>query len=181
MLCVVVKVGILVGLQVKVVMECGELVLDVIVFVLIGEEFDVMGVGIGVIFDGYFCIEVQVYLFDVILLECGCKFDYVVEFEVNEDVLVECIIGCFICVSCGKGYYDCFEQFQQEGICDKCGGYEFKCCFDDNEEIVCMCMVEYCVKIVLILLIYDVCGIVVCVDGMVDMDDVIQVIEVVFG
>lgn len=181
MLRAAVKAGSPVGLQAKAVMERGELVSDEIVSALIGEELDAMGAGTGAIFDGYPRTEAQAHSLDAILSQRGRQLDHVVELEVNEDALVERITGRFTCASCGKGYHDRFEQPQQEGTCDKCGGHEFKRRPDDNEETVRTRMAEYRAKTAPILPIYDARGIVARVDGMADMDDVTRAIETVLG
>ena len=137
--------------------------------------------GTGAIFDGYPRTEAQAHSLDAILSQRGRQLDHVVELEVNEDALVERITGRFTCASCGKGYHDRFERPKQEGTCDKCGGHEFKRRPDDNEETVRTRMAEYRAKTAPILPIYDARGIVARVDGMADMDDVTQAIEVVLG
>ena len=177
MLRAAVKAGTPVGLQAKAVMERGELVSDEIVSALIGEELDSMGAQTGAIFDGYPRTEAQAASLDGILAARGRKLDHVIELEVNEDALVERITGRFTCATCGKGYHDTFEQPKQPGVCDKCGGTEFKRRPDDNEETVRTRMAEYRAKTAPILPIYDARGIVTRVNGMADMDDVTRAIS----
>ena len=90
----------------------------------------------------------------------------------DEDALVERITGRFTCATCGEGYHDVFKQPKVEGMCDKCGGHEFKRRPDDNEETVRTRMAEYRAKTAPILPIYEARGIVSRVDGMADMNDV---------
>lgn len=177
MLRAAVKAGTPVGLQAKAVMERGELVSDEIVSALIGEELDSMGAQTGAIFDGYPRTEAQAASLDGILAARGRKLDHVIELEVDEDALVERITGRFTCATCGKGYHDTFEQPRQPGVCDKCGGTEFKRRPDDNEETVRTRMAEYRAKTAPILPIYDARGIVTRVNGMADMDDVTRAIS----
>lgn len=177
MLRAAVKAGTPVGLEAKAVMERGELVSDAIVSALIGEELDAMGPDVGAIFDGYPRTEAQAASLDGILSARGRKLDHVVELAVDEDALVERITGRFTCASCGKGYHDTFEQPRQVGVCDKCGGTEFKRRPDDNEETVRTRMAEYRAKTAPILPVYEARGIVARVNGMADMDDVTKAIE----
>ena len=177
MLRAAVKAGTPVGLQAKAVMERGELVSDEIVSALIGEELDSMGSAAGAIFDGYPRTAAQAESLDAILGARGRTLDHVIELDVNEDALVERITGRFTCANCGKGYHDKFEQPRQPGVCDKCGGTEFKRRPDDNEETVRTRMAEYRAKTAPILPIYDARGIVSRVDGMADMDEVTGAIE----
>ena len=181
MLRAAVKAGTPVGLEAKAVMERGELVSDAIVSALIGEELDVMGPGVGAIFDGYPRTAAQAVALDHILSGRGRHLDHVIELEVDEDALVERITGRFTCANCGKGYHDTFEQPKALGVCDKCGGTEFKRRPDDNEATVRTRMAEYRAKTAPILPIYDSRGIVTRVNGMAEMDHVTVAIERVFG
>ena len=177
MLRAAVKAGTPVGLQAKAVMERGELVSDEIVSALIGEELDSLGPDAGAIFDGYPRTAAQAESLDAILADRGRKLDHVIELGVDEDALVDRITGRFTCASCGKGYHDRFEQPRQPGVCDRCGGTEFKRRPDDNEETVRTRMAEYRAKTAPILPIYDARGIVARVNGMAAMDDVTAAIE----
>lgn len=179
MLRAAVKAGTPTGLEAKAVMERGELVSDEIVSALIGDELDAMGPGAGAIFDGYPRTAAQAESLDGILAARGRKLDHVIELEVDEEALVERITGRFSCASCGKGYHDKFEQPKVPGVCDKCGGTEFKRRPDDNAETVRTRLAEYRAKTAPILPIYEAQGIVARVDGMADMDDVTAAIEAV--
>lgn len=177
MLRAAVKAATPVGLQAKAVMERGELVSDEIVSALIGEELDGLAPGQGAIFDGYPRTEAQAHALDAILAARGKQLDRVIELDVDEDALVERITGRFTCATCGKGYHDKFEQPRQPGVCDRCGGTEFKRRPDDNEETVRTRMAEYRAKTAPILPIYDARGIVTRVNGMAEMDHVTAAIE----
>ena len=172
MLRAAVKAGTPVGLQAKALMESGALVPDEVVSGIIGEALDALAPDTGVIFDGYPRTEAQAHSLDAILEQRSRSLDHVVELEVNEDALVERITGRFTCASCGEGYHDTFKTPKVEGVCDKCGGGEFKRRPDDNEETVRTRMAEYRAKTAPILPIYEARGIVSRVDGMADMDDV---------
>jgi len=172
MLRAAVKAGTPVGLQAKAVMESGGLVSDEIVSGIIGEALDGLSPDTGVIFDGYPRTEAQAISLDDILSARGRTLHHVIELAVNEDALVERITGRFTCAGCGEGYHDTFKQPAKAGVCDKCGGTEFKRRPDDNEETVRTRMAEYRAKTAPILPIYEARGIVSRVDGMADMNDV---------
>jgi adenylate kinase len=165
MLRAAVKAGTPVGLQAKAVMEAGELVSDAIVSALIGERMDA-GTGTGAIFDGYPRTAAQADALDLLLDERGQKLDHVIELAVDEDALVERIVGRFTCAECGEGYHDRFKQPRVEGTCDVCGHHEFKRRPDDNEETVRTRMAEYRAKTAPILPGYEARGLVKRVDGM---------------
>ena len=172
MLRAAVKAQTPVGIQAKSVMDAGGLVSDEIVSALIGDELAAMGDDVGAIFDGYPRTEAQADSLDAILKEHGRTLDHVIELDVDEDALVERITGRFTCASCGKGYHDKFEQPRQVGVCDRCGGTEFKHRPDDNEQTVRTRMAEYRAKTAPILPVYEARDIVSRVDGMADIDEV---------
>ncbi|MDF0486607.1 adenylate kinase [Sphingomonas sp. H39-1-10] len=160
------------GHQVAAVMDSGALVSDEIVSALIDEKLGTLSAEQGTIFDGYPRTAAQAESLDVILARHGRKLDVVVELEVNEDALVERIVGRYTCAKCGAGYHDHFKQPLVAGVCDVCGSTEFKRRPDDNEETVRTRMAEYRAKTLPILPLYEARGIVAKVDGMADIDEV---------
>ena len=166
-----------VGLRAKAVMEAGELVSDEIVTALIDDELTAMGEGTGAIFDGYPRTAAQAEQLDAILAQHGRKLDRVIELDVDEDELVRRIVGRYSCATCGAGYHDEFQRPSMPGVCDKCGGTEFKRRKDDNEETVRTRMAEYRAKTAPILPLYEARGIVSRVDGMAPIDNVTDAIE----
>ena len=181
MLRAAVKAQTPVGIEAKAVMDRGELVSDAIVSALIDEELGSMGADTGAIFDGYPRTAAQAEALDALLAKHSRQLRHVIELEVNEDALVERITGRFTCANCGEGYHDQFKQPKVEGVCDKCGGTEFKRRPDDNEETVRTRMTEYRAKTAPILPIYDARGIVTRIDGMGDIDVVSESIEQVLA
>jgi len=179
MLRAAVKSGTPVGLQAKAVMEAGELVSDAIVSGIIGERLDQPDTASGVIFDGYPRTAAQADQLDALLAERGRTLDKVIELDVDEDALVERIVGRFTCASCGAGYHDLFKQPKVAGTCDVCGSHEFKRRPDDNEETVRTRMAEYRAKTEPIIPIYEKRGLLARVDGMADMDVVTRAIETI--
>ncbi len=178
MLRAAVKAGSPVGLQAKAVMDSGGLVSDEIVSALIGERLD-QGTGNGAIFDGYPRTAAQAASLDTLLSQRGAKLDYVIELAVDEDALVERIVGRFTCANCGAGYHDKFKLPKVAGTCDVCGHHEFKRRADDNEETVRTRMAEYRAKTAPIIPIYEARGLVRRVDGMADIGHVTGAIEAI--
>lgn len=172
-----VKAGTPVGLQAKAVMERGELVSDEIVSALIDAELEAMGPSVGAIFDGYPRTEPQARALDEILEKHNRKLDHVIELEVNEDALVDRITGRFTCATCGAGYHDRYMLPKVEGVCDKCGGTQFKRRPDDNEETVRKRMQEYRAKTAPILPVYEARDIVSRVDGMASIAEVTNALD----
>lgn len=53
--------------------------------------------------------------------------------KVDDDQLVARVTGRFTCGDCGEVYHDLTHPTAKEGVCDKCGGTNFKRRADDNE------------------------------------------------
>ncbi|WP_417623176.1 adenylate kinase [Parasphingorhabdus sp.] len=181
MLRAAVKAGTEVGLKAKALMDAGELVPDDVVSGIIGDRLDELGSEISVIFDGYPRTAAQAAALDDILTARNRSLAHVIELEVDEDALVERIVGRFTCGNCGEGYHDKFKQPAKEGVCDVCGESEFKRRPDDNEETVRTRMKEYRAKTAPILPIYEARGIVRKVNGMGSMAQVNDAIEAVLS
>lgn len=177
MLRAAVKAGTPVGLKAKAVMDAGELVSDDIVSGIIGDRLDEADTQGGVIFDGYPRTAAQAESLDALLGARGRRLDHVIELDVDEDALVKRITGRFSCAKCGTNYHDSFNRPKVDGVCDVCGGTEFKRRADDNEETVRTRMAEYRAKTAPILPIYEARELVSRVDGMADIDHVSAAIE----
>lgn len=170
-----------VGREAKAIMDRGEFVSDEIVSALIDAELVSMGPDVGAIFDGYPRTAAQAEQLDAILARHGRRLDRVVELEVDEDELVERIVGRFSCARCGAGYHDRFKQPDTPGVCDKCAGTVFVRRKDDNEQTVRTRMAEYRAKTAPIMPVYEARGIVSRVDGMAPIAEVTAAIEAIVG
>ena len=173
-----VAAGTPVGLKAKAVMERGELVSDAIVSALIGERLDA-ATEKGAIFDGFPRTRTQAEALDLLLTERGRRLDHVIELAVDEEALVNRIVGRFSCARCGTGYHELYRPTEVPGVCDVCGSTEFKRRKDDNEETVRTRMAEYRAKTAPILPYYRERGLVRLVDGMAGIDEVAAQIDAV--
>jgi adenylate kinase len=176
-----VKAGTDVGKMADEIMKAGKLFPDELMAEILGEHMDAIPADKGLIFDGYPRTAPQVALLDGLLSSRGRTLHHVIELVVDEDALVERIVGRYTCASCGEGYHDTFKQPKAEGVCDKCGADEFKRRPDDNEETVRTRMAEYRAKTEPILPLYDARGLVSRVDGMEAIGKVTGAIEAILG
>ena len=80
------------GKKVAAVMDAGNLVTDEIVIGLIREQLENGAEG-GFIFDGFPRTLAQADALDALLSEMGQSLDHVIELQVNDEVLVERILG----------------------------------------------------------------------------------------
>jgi adenylate kinase len=85
--------GTAIGQQVAAVMDRGELVTDEIVIGLIREQLEAGGAHGGFIFDGFPRTLAQADALGHLLSDMGETLDHVIELEVNDDVLVQRILG----------------------------------------------------------------------------------------
>ncbi len=177
MLRAAVKSGSELGKQAKEIMEAGKLVSDELVINLISERIDQSDAKNGYILDGFPRTVPQAQALDAMLGQKGQKLDHVIEMKVVDDVLVERITGRYSCAKCGAGYHDSFQKPKVSGVCDGCGGTEFKRRADDNAETVKTRLAQYHAQTAPILPYYQARGILKSVDGMADIGEVTRQLE----
>lgn len=181
MLRAMVKEGGPLGQQAQEIMSAGKLMPDALMVEIIGERISKPDVANGFILDGFPRTVAQAEALDKMLAEKGLKLDHVIEMKVVDDVLVERICGRYTCAKCGKGYHDTFEKPAVEGVCDSCGGTEFKRRADDNAETVKTRLAQYHEQTAPILPYYADGGVLKTVDGMAEIDDVTTAINQILG
>ena len=105
------------------------------------------------------------------------KMDYVIQLDVDEDVIVERLSGRFSCSKCSAVYHDSYKKPKENDKCDKCGAREFARRSDDNPETVRSRLEAYHKKTRPILPFYRDKGVLQSVDGMVTMEEVFNQIK----
>lgn len=179
MLRAAVKAGSEVGRMADDIMKAGKLFPDELMSDILGEAMDSIPAETGLIFDGYPRTARQAELLDALLATRNRHLDQVIELEVDEDALVDRITGRFSCAKCGAGYHDRYKLPATAGVCDVCGGTEFKRRPDDTEATVRTRMAEYRAKTAPILPIYAERGLLQRVDGMASMEAVAAAIATI--
>ncbi len=169
------------GRQAKEVMEAGGLVSDELIIAMISSRIDHEDCANGFILDGFPRTEPQAEALDAMLAEKGMAIDSVIAFEVDAEAMVTRITGRYTCSECGAGYHDVFQKPAQEGVCDKCGGTEFKRRADDNAETVRARLQAYDEQTAPIIGYYREKGTLKTVDGMADIDDVTAQLKEILG
>ena len=116
------------------IMEEGKLVSDDIVVNIIKDRILHKDCEHGFILDGFTRTLSQAKELDSMLSQRKMMVDLVIEFAVNEEVLLSRIEGRFSCSECGTGYNDITKMPVKKEICDQCKGSNFIRRKDDNRE-----------------------------------------------
>ena len=181
MLRAAVAAGTETGKRAKDIMDAGGLVSDDIVNAIISDRIEQDDCANGFILDGYPRTLQQADATEALLSSKGMKLDAVVELAVDDSVLVERISGRYTCANCGAGYHDVNLKPAKDGVCDKCGGTEFKRRPDDRAETVVDRLQTYYKETAPLIGYYYAKGLLRSVDGMADIDDVTKEIDALFA
>jgi adenylate kinase len=130
-----IKEGTDLGVKAKQFMDKGELVPDEVTIGIVRERLAKDDCKEGFLLDGFPRTVAQAEALENILEELKRPLDYVINIDVDQDILMERLTGRRICKNCGATYHLVFNPPSQEGTCDKCGGelYQRE---DDNPETV---------------------------------------------
>ncbi|MEC2075491.1 adenylate kinase [Metabacillus fastidiosus] len=123
------------GLQAKSFMDKGELVPDEVTIGIVKERLGKNDCEKGFLLDGFPRTVAQADALEGILEDLDKKIDYVINIDVNKDILMDRLTGRRICKQCGSTYHLVFNPPAVDGVCDKCGGELYQRA-DDNEETV---------------------------------------------
>ena len=123
------------GLKAKDIMAAGKLVPDDLVIGLIKDQFTLPECARGIILDGFPRTTAQAEALDRMLKENGKSLDKVLEFKVDDKVLVERISGRRIHKASGRSYHTKFNPPKVEGKDDFTGEPLIQRP-DDNEHVL---------------------------------------------
>ncbi|OFW84018.1 MAG: adenylate kinase [Alphaproteobacteria bacterium GWF2_58_20] len=124
------------GLKAKAIVEVGAFMPDDIMLDMISDRISQPDCEKGFLLDGFPRTQAQAEGLDALMTQKGRKIDSVIALMVDEDILVERIVGRFSCKACGAGYHEKFNRPKVDGVCDHCGGHEFVHRKDDTPETV---------------------------------------------
>jgi adenylate kinase len=129
------------GKTIKKDMDEGKLIADSIVTKLLDNKIKERAYGL--IFDGYPRNVKQAKKLDSILKKNNIKLDVVFHLKTSDKVIIDRIVGRYICKKCGASYNKNGVQPKKAGVCDVCGGTEFKVRDDDKINVVKNRLKEY--------------------------------------
>ncbi|MBN8194257.1 adenylate kinase [Bacillus sp. NTK074B] len=130
-----IKEGTELGLKAKSFMDNGDLVPDEVTIGIVRERLSKADCEKGFLLDGFPRTVAQAEALENILADLGKKMNYVININVDKDILMERLTGRRICKECGATYHLVFNPPTEEGVCDRCGGDLYQRA-DDNEETV---------------------------------------------
>ena len=172
MLRAAVTEGSKVGKKAKDFMEAGKLVTDEIVVKIIENRIQKVDCKNGFLLDGFPRTLTQAKALDNMLNQKSLKLNAVVEMQVDDEALVDRIIGRYTCTACNQGYHGENLKPKVDGVCDNCGSTNFKRRVDDNRETVSSRLGAYHSQTAPLLPYYKEQGVLRVVNGMVDIGDV---------
>lgn len=160
------------GNRVRKRIHSGRLVSDEIIINIISKRLDEKKMSKGVIFDGFPRTVPQAEALTDLLVEKSLFIDYVFELIVDDDSIIERVIGRYSCKECGIGYHEKFEKPKLEGTCDKCGNHDFVRRNDDTEDTVRDRLKQYHHQTAPIIAYYSDAGLLTRVNGMTGINEV---------
>jgi len=120
------------GLRAKEFMQQGALVPDDLVIDIIRERLQLPDTLAGFILDGFPRTVAQADALDAMLSSNAKAIDHVISISVDNEELLQRVIGRLTCKGCGRGYHKAYDPPVNEGVCDACGSVLFQ--RDDDKE-----------------------------------------------
>ncbi|MDO5520747.1 MAG: adenylate kinase [bacterium] len=175
-----IKNGTELGQKAKTYMDQGLLVPDELVVDLVVDRLKQEDCKNGYILDGFPRTIPQAEALDAALKAINETMDYAINVEVPDENIINRMSGRRACVSCGATYHLQFNPTKTEGVCDACGS-ELILRDDDKAETVKKRLDVYHDQTQPLIDYYKNAGILVDVDGTVDMNDVFNAIVQILG
>ncbi|USK85317.1 adenylate kinase [Peribacillus asahii] len=130
-----IKDGTELGIQAKSFMDQGALVPDEVTIGIVRERLSKDDCKKGFLLDGFPRTVAQAEALENILTDLDRQINFVINIEVDKEILMERLTGRRICKSCGSTYHLVFNPPAKEDTCDRCGGELYQRA-DDNAETV---------------------------------------------
>ena len=131
-----IKIESEVGRLAKSYIESGALVPDDVVLNIVKNRLLQKDCKDGFILDGFPRNLSQGVSLDIILKDLQTRISLVLNFAVEDSVVIKRISGRFFCKNCGEIYNSYYKQTVVKNVCDECNSCDFGSREDDKEEIV---------------------------------------------
>lgn len=166
-----------IGKKIQAIVESGELPDSNMVNEMVANIIDQHKKGKGFVFDGYPRTLAQGQFLDAYLQKLDMGIDRAVMLDVDEDNLLNRILGRYSCAACGEVYSERGRKPHMEGVCDKCGSRDFIRRADDTEDVMRTRLHAYRRDTEDIISYYDQQGRLIRVEGNQSVADVTEAID----
>jgi adenylate kinase len=146
-----------VGKQAAHYMDAGTLVPDEVITAVMLAGIQKVPAGTGFILDGFPRTLPQAESLDAGLIERKLRIDAVVDFRLDDEEIVNRIVGRRVCKACAATYNVSFLPPKVDGVCDKCGG-ELIQRRDDRREVIVTRLETYRAQTAPLIAYYSRCG-----------------------
>ncbi len=175
-----IKNGTELGKKAKEYMDKGLLVPDELVVDLVVDRVKQDDCVKGYVLDGFPRTIPQAEALDAALQAIGEKVDYAINVEVPDENIINRMSGRRACVACGATYHIVHIPTKVEGICDRCNA-QLILRDDDKPETVKKRLDVYHEQTQPLIDYYTNKGVLVEVDGTVEMEEVFNAIVKILG
>ena len=175
-----IKEGTELGKKAKSYMDAGGLVPDELVCDLVADRIKKDDCEKGFILDGFPRTIPQAKALDEALKAMGLALNAAVNVDVPDENIIRRMSGRRACLGCGATYHIVYNKPAKEGICDVCGK-ELVLRDDDKPETVKTRLSVYHEQTQPLIDYYEAAGVLVTVDGTVDIDVVFNEIRSKLG
>jgi adenylate kinase len=125
-----------IGKKVSAIMEAGELVSDDIVIDAVTDRLRANESRRGFVLDGFPRNIPQAQELDTRLGWLGRPLQLVLQFALDNEIVIKRVTGRLSCDECGAIYNRFFSRPNRSGVCDKCGSKQLSHRSDDTEKTV---------------------------------------------
>jgi adenylate kinase len=124
-----------IGQKIKKTIDAGMLVENNLIGQLLADRLQQDDCSNGFILDGFPRSIEQAHLMSIILPK-NCDKCYVIDIQIETQLLIKRLSGRFTCSNCNQTYNKFFLLPKKDGICDNCSSMNFIYRADDNEDII---------------------------------------------
>jgi len=159
------------GVRAKEFMDKGALVPDDLVIEIIKDRLSMPDSTAGFILDGFPRTVAQADALAIMLKSDDKSIDHVISITVDNEELVQRVIGRLTCRGCGRGYHLRFDPPVEKGVCNACGSELYQR-DDDKEETMRARLLTYESQTAPLIQYYSTLGLLRPVDGLGSIHDI---------
>jgi len=159
------------GVRAKEFMDRGALVPDDLVIEIIKDRLSLPDTSAGFILDGFPRTVAQADALASMLKANVKSIDHVISITVDNEELIQRVIGRLTCRGCGQGYHLIFDPPSVSGVCNLCGSELYQR-DDDKEETMRARLLTYEAQTAPLIKYYESLGLLRPVEGVGSIKDI---------